>query len=262
MFFALHGEKQHLYYFEHEKKTKPKGLIDLSYGAVYPVHESYFGRWVLALFWIWNRIYTVMRLYFDLELLNWVFITSVSKRFLRREVTWFFFIDFSHTALKILFKRSRLIVWNVMLRVYNLYTLPTHWFILSMFPLSLHSFYLSYLQTTLFSNRNSCFERSFFLLFLRWICRASSGTFSLLMFLSFSHLQDISLKMVLNTWLLLGLDEGSSGELCQTEPPTSAQAKQRVPGECSNFLKWAFLCMCYYPTNWNKKAAVLLCLLF
>nr|XP_002127238.1 ras GTPase-activating protein 1 [Ciona intestinalis] len=44
MFFVLHGEKQHLYYFEHEKKTKPKGLIDLSYGAVYPVHESYFGR--------------------------------------------------------------------------------------------------------------------------------------------------------------------------------------------------------------------------
>ena len=47
MFFVLHGEKQHLYYFEHEKKTKPKGLIDLSYGAVYPVHESYFGRYVV-----------------------------------------------------------------------------------------------------------------------------------------------------------------------------------------------------------------------
>uniref|UniRef100_H2Y687 Ras GTPase-activating protein 1 n=1 Tax=Ciona savignyi TaxID=51511 RepID=H2Y687_CIOSA len=44
MFFVLHGEKQHLYFFDHEKKTKPKGLIDLSYGAVYPVHESYFGR--------------------------------------------------------------------------------------------------------------------------------------------------------------------------------------------------------------------------
>nr|CAB3265445.1 ras GTPase-activating protein 1 [Phallusia mammillata] len=44
LFFAFHGEKQHLYYFEHAKKTKPKGLIDLSYGAVYPVDDSYFGR--------------------------------------------------------------------------------------------------------------------------------------------------------------------------------------------------------------------------
>lgn len=44
MYFVLDGEKQHLYYFEHDKKTKPKGLVDLSYGAVYPVHDSYFGR--------------------------------------------------------------------------------------------------------------------------------------------------------------------------------------------------------------------------
>lgn len=44
MFFVLDGEKQHLYYFDHDKKTKPKGLIDLSYGAVYPVHDSCFGR--------------------------------------------------------------------------------------------------------------------------------------------------------------------------------------------------------------------------
>jgi len=44
LFFVLNGEKQYLYYFEHSKKTKPKGLIDLSYGAVYPVDESYFGR--------------------------------------------------------------------------------------------------------------------------------------------------------------------------------------------------------------------------
>lgn len=46
MHFVLDGEKQHLYFFEHDKKTKPKGLIDLSYGAVYPVHASYFGRFV------------------------------------------------------------------------------------------------------------------------------------------------------------------------------------------------------------------------
>nr|XP_039272599.1 ras GTPase-activating protein 1-like [Styela clava] len=44
MFFVLDGQKQHLYYFEHDKKTKPKGLVDLSYGAVYPIHDSYFGR--------------------------------------------------------------------------------------------------------------------------------------------------------------------------------------------------------------------------
>jgi len=44
LFFALNGEEQCLYFFEHEKKTRPKGLIDLGYGAVYPVHESYFGR--------------------------------------------------------------------------------------------------------------------------------------------------------------------------------------------------------------------------
>jgi len=44
LYFALNENKQHLYFFEHEKKTRPKGMIDLSYGAVYPVHESYFGR--------------------------------------------------------------------------------------------------------------------------------------------------------------------------------------------------------------------------
>lgn len=44
MYFVLDGEKQHLYYFDHDKKTKPKGLVDLSYGAIYPVHDSCFGR--------------------------------------------------------------------------------------------------------------------------------------------------------------------------------------------------------------------------
>lgn len=43
-YFALNGDEQHLCYFEHIKRTKPKGLIDLSYSAVYSVHQSLFGR--------------------------------------------------------------------------------------------------------------------------------------------------------------------------------------------------------------------------
>ncbi|KAH9524517.1 Ras GTPase-activating protein 1 [Bulinus truncatus] len=35
---------KYLYYFENEKKSKPKGIIDLSYSALYPVHDSLFGR--------------------------------------------------------------------------------------------------------------------------------------------------------------------------------------------------------------------------
>ncbi|XP_022105967.1 ras GTPase-activating protein 1-like [Acanthaster planci] len=43
-FFVLNSTEQHLYYFENDKRTKPKGLIDLGYGSVYMVHESLFNR--------------------------------------------------------------------------------------------------------------------------------------------------------------------------------------------------------------------------
>ncbi|XP_065672568.1 ras GTPase-activating protein 1 isoform X3 [Hydra vulgaris] len=41
---VLKGEEQQLLYFENEKRTKPKGLFDLTYASVYTVHESLFGR--------------------------------------------------------------------------------------------------------------------------------------------------------------------------------------------------------------------------
>ncbi|KAJ7365846.1 Ras GTPase-activating protein 1 [Desmophyllum pertusum] len=44
MFFVLDGFEQHLYFFEHEKRTKPKGMMDLSFSMVYEVHQSFFGR--------------------------------------------------------------------------------------------------------------------------------------------------------------------------------------------------------------------------
>ncbi|CAL1535836.1 unnamed protein product [Lymnaea stagnalis] len=43
-YFVLNGTDKYLYYFENEKKSKPKGIIDLSYSALYPVHDSLFGR--------------------------------------------------------------------------------------------------------------------------------------------------------------------------------------------------------------------------
>ena len=44
LYFVLNGTEQHLYYFENTKRSKPKGLIDLSYAALYPVHDSFFDR--------------------------------------------------------------------------------------------------------------------------------------------------------------------------------------------------------------------------
>ncbi|KAL9987198.1 hypothetical protein ACROYT_G001462 [Oculina patagonica] len=44
MFFVLDGFEQHLYFFESEKRTKPKGMMDLSFSMVYEVHQSFFGR--------------------------------------------------------------------------------------------------------------------------------------------------------------------------------------------------------------------------
>ncbi|XP_013087831.2 ras GTPase-activating protein 1-like [Biomphalaria glabrata] len=43
-YFVLNGTDKYLYYFENDKKSKPKGIIDLSYSALYPVHDSLFGR--------------------------------------------------------------------------------------------------------------------------------------------------------------------------------------------------------------------------
>ncbi|KAK2180889.1 hypothetical protein NP493_422g02005 [Ridgeia piscesae] len=44
MYFVLNGTEQQLYYFDNQKRSKPKGLIDLSYSSLYPVHDSFFGR--------------------------------------------------------------------------------------------------------------------------------------------------------------------------------------------------------------------------
>ncbi|CAH3132087.1 unnamed protein product [Porites lobata] len=44
MFFVLDGMEQHLYFFENDKRTKPKGMMDLSFSMVYEVHQSFFGR--------------------------------------------------------------------------------------------------------------------------------------------------------------------------------------------------------------------------
>ncbi|XP_059172622.1 ras GTPase-activating protein 1-like [Physella acuta] len=43
-YFVLNGTDKYLYYFENDKKSKPKGIIDLNYSALYPVHDSLFGR--------------------------------------------------------------------------------------------------------------------------------------------------------------------------------------------------------------------------
>lgn len=44
MYFVLNGTEQQLYYFDNQKRSKPKGLIDLNYSSLYPVHDSLFGR--------------------------------------------------------------------------------------------------------------------------------------------------------------------------------------------------------------------------
>lgn len=38
------GTDRHLYFYEHPKRTKPKGLIDLSCAYLYAVHESFFDK--------------------------------------------------------------------------------------------------------------------------------------------------------------------------------------------------------------------------
>ncbi|XP_013409478.1 ras GTPase-activating protein 1-like [Lingula anatina] len=44
MHFVLNGTKQQLYFFENDKRSKPKGLIDLHSSSLYPVRDSLFGR--------------------------------------------------------------------------------------------------------------------------------------------------------------------------------------------------------------------------
>ncbi|XP_021354731.1 ras GTPase-activating protein 1-like [Mizuhopecten yessoensis] len=44
MFFVLLGHDRQLCFMENEKRSKPKGLIDLTYSSFYPVHDSFFGR--------------------------------------------------------------------------------------------------------------------------------------------------------------------------------------------------------------------------
>ena len=38
------GADSHLYFYDHPKRTKPKGLIDLSCAYMYTVHESFFDK--------------------------------------------------------------------------------------------------------------------------------------------------------------------------------------------------------------------------
>ncbi|XP_076355488.1 ras GTPase-activating protein 1-like isoform X1 [Tachypleus tridentatus] len=44
LYFELQAREQQLLYFENPKRTKPKGLIDLSYTYLYMVHDSLFER--------------------------------------------------------------------------------------------------------------------------------------------------------------------------------------------------------------------------
>ncbi|XP_076443695.1 ras GTPase-activating protein 1-like isoform X2 [Babylonia areolata] len=43
-YFVLNGTENMLYFFENEKRSKPKGLVELNYTSIYPIHDSLFGR--------------------------------------------------------------------------------------------------------------------------------------------------------------------------------------------------------------------------
>ncbi|XP_015790236.1 ras GTPase-activating protein 1 isoform X2 [Tetranychus urticae] len=43
-FFVLDSKEQHLYYYENDRRTRPKGLVDLNYSFLYLVHDSLFER--------------------------------------------------------------------------------------------------------------------------------------------------------------------------------------------------------------------------
>ncbi|XP_064475272.1 ras GTPase-activating protein 1-like isoform X2 [Ornithodoros turicata] len=44
LYFVLNAKDLHLYFFDNPRRTKPKGLIDLSYSYLYMVHDSLFER--------------------------------------------------------------------------------------------------------------------------------------------------------------------------------------------------------------------------
>lgn len=44
LYFVLNAKDLHLYFFDNPRRTKPKGLIDLSYSYLYVVHDSLFER--------------------------------------------------------------------------------------------------------------------------------------------------------------------------------------------------------------------------
>lgn len=43
-YFALNSKDQQLCFYENDKRVKPKGVVDLSYSFLYPVHDSLFSR--------------------------------------------------------------------------------------------------------------------------------------------------------------------------------------------------------------------------
>ncbi|KAK3098387.1 hypothetical protein FSP39_019002 [Pinctada imbricata] len=44
MYFVLLGNDRQLCFLENEKRSRPKGMIDMSFSSLYPVHDSFFGR--------------------------------------------------------------------------------------------------------------------------------------------------------------------------------------------------------------------------
>lgn len=43
-YFVLDSNEQHLYYYENDRRTRPKGLVDLNYTFFYLVHDTLFER--------------------------------------------------------------------------------------------------------------------------------------------------------------------------------------------------------------------------
>lgn len=43
-YFVLDSNEQHLYYYENDRRTRPKGLVDLNYSFLYLVHDTLFER--------------------------------------------------------------------------------------------------------------------------------------------------------------------------------------------------------------------------
>ncbi|XP_076465409.1 ras GTPase-activating protein 1-like [Babylonia areolata] len=75
-YFVLNGTENMLYYFENEKRSKPKGLVELNYTSIYPVHDSWFGR---------PNCYLLVSMY-DNQSKTTSFITAESSEVVRRWV--------------------------------------------------------------------------------------------------------------------------------------------------------------------------------